>query len=863
MCDPCRFLRRCMSCHGVCCPRPSCCERSCSLNMRNCRVVFPGEYQKFSDMVTPSFLLKSPKSPKKRKRSKSCSACEDRCKDMCSNIDTCAEGCEEGNGNNQQNPEDCEPNDVARTGAYGPGMQSFPGTGFGFQPGQPTIIPCYGTYGPTGNAMIFGIPPPTQYGNFGVPGPMVLPVAQPTSVGQGDPRCAPAAGLPTQYANRFNPCTGEVYQCGDQQMPIRRPPGTGQVPANNQFIQGTGMGFATNNQYNPYNVAQGTFQPHPIDQRPVTQNSSSAGKSPAYSSKNQATHCEPNNRTYTNNAPQSRSQVRSGVPRAEVVSQQSQFTYSRPVPQLQPQLATGPRSKSLNQRSPSRGDHSGRAPNQANNSPENVQVSPRAQRSKSLNHRSESREGRSGKPNAGRTPSSPHHSKNGGERNINSRSMPKSMASAGEVRARDNRSHDSRNRNKSVGAPSNRPPVPYGQQNVGMGIDPSNQYYPYNDCAPLNATFVQDFNAFHGQPAQDVNRPQSARAPHLSKEGPKKDRNSNKVPSSSKAANEKSIKCYCTRFDPNNQYYPYYISEESDCSLGENARSGKKQTQEKTCSELLSRITESCPPCDLQKWCHLLMPKDKGKKSKPPAKKSIKTNDSRAKSKMSEHSGKQIEDTRTYPETSAHESPVEDDADCPNCNCKKPCPSPPTKPEMRSCSCSANLPEENEPPPAAAPAPAAVNTGCMPCSNQCPWSWYYNPCTGCYYYCANCCNGCRNCCNYCCSPGGRCCSNSAAAQLEKIPPKPKQKEKPPTTSTSTRNSGGATVTPGSCEPPPSFAPWHLPTQTISTMPGYCPTASPHFSSPYSGRWEAGGVDIHRNNHRNSQGPCRINCVRHV
>ncbi|EDW94338.2 uncharacterized protein LOC6533926 [Drosophila yakuba] len=892
MYDPCRCLRRCISCHGVCCPRPSCgprpsccprpscgprpscCERSCSLNTRNCRVVFPGEFQKFSDMVPPSFLQKPPKSPKKRKRSKSCSACEDKCKDACSKdacvescmescMERCLETCEEGNGISQQNPEDCEQEDVARTGAYGAGLQNFAGTGFGFQPGQPTIIPCYGTYGPTGNAMIFGIPPPTQYGNFGVPGPMVLPVAQPTSVGQGDPRCIPAAGLPTQYTNKFNPCTGEVYQCGDQQMPAGRPQGTGQAPAYDQFFHSTGLGFATNNQYNPLNVTQGTFQPYSINQRPVTQSNPSVGNIPANSRKNSATNCEPNNRNYTNNVPQSTSQVRSGVSRSEVTSQQRQVTPSRQVPQLQPsrgQLPQGAtRSKSLNQRSQSRADHSGRAPNQANNTGASHMINPSAQRSKSLNHRNDSREGRSGKSQTSRAPSS-HHSNNAGARNVDPRTMPKSMASAGEVRARNNRSHDSRNRNKSVkapsnspvGAPSNRQPVLYGQQNVGMGIDPSNQYYPYNDCSPLNATFVQDGNPFYNQPGQEINRPQSARAANLSKEGTKKDKNANKVPSSLKPANEKAIKCYCTRFDPNNQYYPYYVSEESDCPPGEIASSGKKRTQEKNCSELLSRTSEPCPPCDLQKWCHLLMPKDKSKKqTKPAAKKNKKSNGSRAKNKMSEHSAKEIEDT----ETSAPESPGDEDADCP----------PPTKPEMRNCSCSANLPEENVPSPPAAsnPAPAPVNTGCMPCSNQCPWSWYYNPCTGCYYYCANCCNGCRNCCNYCCSPCGRCCSNSHAAQLEKITPKPKQKEKSPTISSSLRNSGGAAVTPVSCGPPPSFAPWNCPRHVVSTMPGYCPTASPHFSSPYSGRWEAGGVDIQRNNHRNNQGPFHNSCVRHV
>ncbi|XP_032573375.1 uncharacterized protein LOC6605490 [Drosophila sechellia] len=867
MCDPCRYLRRCISCHGVCCPRPSCCERSCSSNMRNCRVVFPGEFQKFSDVVTPSFLLKTPERPKKRKRSKSCSACEDNCKDPCSNMDACAERCEnpcQDGVNGCKNPEDSGQDDLARTGAYG--------TGYGFQPGQPTIIPCYGTYGPSGNAMIFGIPPPTEYGGFGVPGPIVLPVAPPSSLGQGDPRSIPAAGLPTQYTNKFNPCTGEVYECGDRQMPPGRPQGTAQVPSYNQFIQGLGMGFAPNSQYIPFNEA--TFQPHPINQMPVTP--PSGGTAPAYSRNNQPMNCEPNNQNYSYSVPQSTNQVNVGANRSEVHNQQSQATHSRAVPQSESsrgQLPHGAtRSKSPIQRSQSTGHHSGRAHAHINS--EIVHASPGGQRSKSLSHRSESREGRSGKLQARRATGYPH-SNSGGERNTNLRAAPKSMASAGEVRSRDNRSHDSRKRNKSVGAPTNRQPLLYGQQSMGMGIDPSNQYYPYNECTPLNATFVQDNNPFYDQPGHDVNRPQEARAPNLSMAGPKRDTNSNKVPSSFKPSKDKSSKCCCTRFDPNNQYYsPHYVSEESDCPPSENANSGKKNTQEKNCLELLSRLTESCPPCDLQKWCHLLMPKDKdrGKKqAKPSAKKNKKPNGSKIKNKMSEHSSKEIEDT----ETSPVETPENEDADCP-CNCKKPCPSPPTKPEMRTCGCSANLPEENEDPPPAPsnpqpapcnPAPAPVNTCCMPCSNQCPWSWYFNPCTGCYYYCANCCNGCRNCCNYCCSPCGRCCSNSPAAQLEKIPPKPKQKERPDRSSTATRNSGGATVSLGSCAPPPSplpFAPWNCPRQEVSTMPGYSPTASPHFSSPYSGRWVAGGVDIHRNYQRNNQGPSfNVSRVRHA
>ncbi|XP_033157335.1 uncharacterized protein LOC117139237 isoform X2 [Drosophila mauritiana] len=843
MCDPCRYLRRCISCHGVCCPRPSCCERSRSSNMRNCRVVFPGEFQKFSDVVTPSFLLKTPERPKKRKRSKSCSACEDNCKDPCSKMDACAERCEnpcQDGVNGCKNPEDSGQDDLARTGAYG--------TGYGFQPGQPTIIPCYGTYGPSGNAMIFGIPPPTEYGGFGVPGPMVLSVAPPSSVGQGDPRCIPAAGLPTQYTDKFNPCTGEVYECGDRQMPPERPQGTAQVPSYNRFIQDLGMGFAPNSQYLPFNEA--TFQPHPINQSPVTP--PSGGRAPAYSRNNQPINCEPNNQNYSYTVPQSTNQVNVGANRSDVYNQQSQATHSRAVPHSESsrgQLPHGAtRSKSPNQRSQYTGHHSSRA--HAHINTEIVQASPGGQRSKSkLSHRSESREGRSGKLQARRATGYPHSS-SGGERNTDLRAAPKSMASASEVRSRDNRSQDLRKRNKSVEAPTNRQPLLYGQQSVGMGIDPSNQYYPYNECTPLNATFVQDNNPFYDQPGHDVNRPQIARAPNLSKAGPKKDTNSNKVPSSFKPSKDKS---------------------KSDCPPSENANSGKKKTQEKNCLELLSRLTESCPPCDLQKWCHLLMPKDKdrGKRqAKPSAKKNKKSNGSKIKNKMSEHSSKEIEDT----ETSPVEIPENEDADCP-CNCKKPCPSPPTKPEMRTCGCSANLPEENEDPPPAPsnpqpapcnPAPAPVNTCCMPCSNQCPWSWYFNPCTGCYYYCANCCNGCRNCCNYCCSPCGRCCSNSPAAKLEKIPPKPKQKERPDRSSTGTRNSGGAAVSLGSCAPPPPFAPWNCPRQEVSTMPGYSPTASPHFSSPYSGRWVAGGVDIHRNYQRNNQGPSfNVSRVRHA
>lgn len=550
--------------------------------MRNCRVVFSGEFQKFSDMVTPSFLLKTPERPKKRKRSKSCSACGDNCKDPCLNMDACAESCEnpcQDGVNGCKNPEDCAQDDLARTGAYG--------TGFGFQPGQPTIIPCYGTYGPTGNPMIFGIPPPTQYGGFGVPGPIVLPVAPPSSVGQGDPRSIPAAGLPTQYTNKFNPCTGEVYQCGDRQMPPGRPQGTAQVPSYNQFIQGLGMSCAPNSQYIPFDA---TFQQHPINQMPVTP--PSGGSAPAYGRNNQPMNCEPNNQNYSYTVPQSTNQVHVGANRSEVYNQQSQATHSRPVPQLESSKGQLPhgnnRSKSPNQRSPSRGDRSGRA-YANNNCPENVHASPGAQRSKSLSHRNESREGRSGKPQASRATTN-YHSNSGGDRNVDHRSAPKSMASAGEVRSRDNnRSYDSRNRNKSVGAPTNRQPVLYDQQRVGMGIDPSNQYYPYNECAPLNATFVQDHNPFYAQPGHDVNRTQAASAPNLSKAGPKKDKNSNKVPSSFKPSKEKSTKCCCTRFDPNNQYYPHYVSEESDCPPEENVNSGKKKTQEKNCLELLSR----------------------------------------------------------------------------------------------------------------------------------------------------------------------------------------------------------------------------------------------------------------------------------
>ncbi|KAH8368688.1 hypothetical protein KR084_004751 [Drosophila pseudotakahashii] len=885
MCDPCRFLRRCISCHGGCCPRSSCCARSCPIDTRKCRVVFPGEYQKFSDMVPPSFLQKQPKPLKKKKRSKSCTPCVDRCKDPCA--DGCKQRCEypiqdceeEKDGSDNRKAEECgQDNGAGFPGAPVAGFQEVPGAGFGFQPGQPTIIPCYGTYGPAGNAMIFGIPPPTQYGNFGIPGPMVLPVAQQCPEGQGDarhPRGPPAAGLPTQYSSKFNPCTGEIYQCGNQPCPTY-----------NQFCQGIGMGFAPSNQYNPFN------EPHSIDAGHGLQNNILAGAPSVYSQQSQGMYFGLNNPNNYN------------------VGQIS--LDSRQVPQCEPSTGQvhqgGNRSKSLGPQ-----NEFGREPSQFEpnnlNYPHNsrliaqskssvVQVSNAATRSKSQTHRNESRSGRSAKPPEFRGASGHHqqcpdmemeynnhyYPNNGERRNLDRRSISKSISIRGQG---DSRTHDSRKRNKSMGAPlSNQPEsnVVYTQHSVGMGIDPSNQYFPYNDCAPLNATFVHQLNIPSGQPRKDNEGSTSAKARNVSKEGPNKSKSSTKCPSSMKGSkgSDHPIKCYCTRFDPNNQYYPYFISEESDCPPSKKLRPVKEKVQKKDCSELLNRITESCPPCDLQKWCHLLMPKEKRKNQvKPAAKKNKKANgakversNSKVKYKMSTKDSKEVVGSETYPQTpnNAEES-VEtepqgaEEAKCPG-GCKDPCPAPPPKPEMRNCGCSANLPEENDTQPAPCGfCPLNTNTGCNACCNSCPWSWYYNPCNGCYYYCANCCNGCCNCRNYCCSPCGRCCSNSTPPpQLEKVPPRPKQREKSDKVTSSRRNSAGATVTFNSPLNMPGFCglalPPRVPMQSVLTMPGYRPTASPHFNSPYSGRWEAGGVDTNRTNQRNSQCPLNTTCMRH-
>ncbi|XP_016967151.3 uncharacterized protein LOC108035901 [Drosophila biarmipes] len=867
MCDPCRCLRRCISCHGGCCPRPSCCA-PCSVDTRNCRVVFPGEYQKFSDMVPPSFLQKQPKPQKRKKRSKSCTPCVERCKDPCADTfretnDNPNQDCEkERAGIEQQNPAEFGQDDGTGYGFPGAGSQQAPGAGFGFRPGQPTIIPCYGTYGPAGNAMIFGIPPPTPYGNFGVPGPMVLPVAE------GHLRGPPAAGLPTKYSSKFNPCTGEIYQCENQQMSAGRPTDMGQGPSYTQFCEGIGMNLGPNNPCNPFNETHLT-----IDQRPAIQNNILVGPPAAYSHQSQAVIFGPNSQNYNCNAgqrtldstqvPQSQpstGQVRQGGTRSRSVGQPSEF---RALQAFDPQgIHFGPNNLN-NPRSQGKTTFDSRSNVQAK-SPVVHDVS----RSKSQRQRSESRGCTSGKPSEFRGAKAAY---NGAGRNVDPRSVPRSMPSG------DVRTHDSRRRNKSMGAPLNRQPgsnIVYTQNSVGMGIDPSNQYYPYNDCAPLNATFVHQRNLSNEQPCQDNN----VSTRNISKEGPEKRKNSSKCQSSKKGSDGQPIKCYCTRFDPHNQYYPYYISEESDCPPPANKRPAKEQSQRKDCSELLSRVPESCPPCDLQKWCHLLMPKAKRKDQvKPAVKKKKKPNGAsktKVKAKMSKQDSKEMIGGVSYaqtpnhaeepPSSAADESQGSEEANCPG-GCKNPCPTappPPAKPEMRNCGCSANLPEENESQPAPC-GPYPATTGCTACCNPCPWSWCFNPCNGCYYYCANCCNGCCNCCNYCCSPCGRCGGNSPS-QLEKIPPKPKQK--PAKMASSRRNSAGGIVNfdsllnnSGCCglSPPPG-----VPMQSVSTLPGYRPTAPPYFCSPYSGRWVAGGVDINRANQQNYQSPSNITCMRH-
>uniref|UniRef100_A0A6P4EZ87 Uncharacterized protein LOC108045601 n=1 Tax=Drosophila rhopaloa TaxID=1041015 RepID=A0A6P4EZ87_DRORH len=854
MCDPCRLLRRCISCHGgcCCCPRPNCCVRSCSIDSRNCRVVFPGEFQKFSDMVPPSFLQKQKTPSKKKKRSKSCTACEDVCDDPCA--DKCTENCEHPrqtfqkrkNLDVEQNAERLGQDDGSGYGAIGPGFNGVPGAGFGFQPGQPTIIPCYGTYGPDGNPLIFGVPPPTQYGNFGIPGPFVLPVAQPSAVGQGDarnPRGPPAAGLPSKYLSRFNPCTGEIINCENQQNSAGKPVETRQGPSYNQFCQGLGTGFGPNSQYYPFNVGG-----QPIDPRQVVPNNSPAspqggnrsksmGPTAFYNQQSQPLNFPPNNQNYPYN-------VEEGT------------LDSRQVPQS---LSSAVQERQGANSSKSRISRSDKPP-ELRKAPVNYQQSKAVEIG----------------------PNNQYYPNNVVERNLDPRALPKTKPSTSQEREGNNRK-----RNQSMGAPLNNhwqpeSNMPYNQQSVGMGFDPSNQYYPYNvaDC-PLNATFVLDSS--NAQPRQNNERSHSARPRNVSKERPEKSKNSKGLSSlkqSGKSLNDQPVKCYCTRFDPNNQYYPYYVTEEGDCPPSEKAKGPKE------CSELLNRVTDSCPPCDLQKWCHLLMPKGKRKTQvKPAAKKKNKKADTRlslkSKSKMSVKSTNEVEASGT-PKTSVTvepaspipEEPEPEDSGCP-CGCNNLCPPSSPKPEMRSCSCSANIPAQN----GANPAPCVsypVNSGNTACCNTCPWSWYYSPCNGCYYYCANCCNGCRNCCNHCCSPCGRCCSSSCPAQMEKVPPKPKpkEKEKPDkSTASSRRNSAGMSVqfnvlnNPADSgirriqvTPPP--VPFNCSMPSGSTIPGYGPIAPPQFNSPYSGHWEAGGVDINRANQCNNRSPLNISCMRH-
>jgi len=552
-------------------------------------------------MVPPSFLQKQPKPPKRKKRSKSCTPCVERCKEPCADIcKETSEDCEkEKDGNEQQNPEEFGQDNDAGYGYGAPavGFHGVPGAGFGFQPGQPTIIPCYGTYGPAGNAMIFGIPPPNQYGNFGVPGPMVLPVAQSSAVGQGDARRSrgpPAAGLPTQYSSKFNPCTGEVYQCGNQQMSAVRPTEMVQGPSYNQFCEGIGMNLGPNNGYNPFN------EPHSIDQRQVMQNNIFAGAPAVYGQQSQAMNFGPNNQSYNYNVgqrnldsrqvPQSQpstGQVRQGGARSKSVGQPSEFRGTQAFNQQHPGTHSGPNNLN-NPHSQGKTTFDLRSTGQAKSS-----VVHNDNRSKSQRQRNESRGRTIDKPSELRGAKAPN---NGGGRNYDPRSVPRSMPTGGQLRQGDTRTHDSRKRNKSMGASFNRQPesnMVYTQNSVGMGIDPSNQYYPYNDCAPLNATFVHQLSLSNEQPRLDNERQTSAKSRNASKERPEKSKNSTKCQSSKKGSErpstEQPIKCYCTRFDPHNQYYPYYISEETDCPPPENARAAKEKAQKKDCSELLSR----------------------------------------------------------------------------------------------------------------------------------------------------------------------------------------------------------------------------------------------------------------------------------
>ncbi|XP_017071300.1 uncharacterized protein LOC108107970 [Drosophila eugracilis] len=794
MCEPCRLLRKCKSCHDGCCPRTSCCQRSCSINTRNCRVVFPGEFQKFSEMVPPSFLLKSPKPPKpKKKHSKSSSSCGDKCQDPC--VDTCTEQSEHPNQNaekenGEEGAEEYGQDGVAGYGGYGPRLQEDPGAGFqgvtgprfGFQPGQPTIIPCYGTYGPTGNPVIFGIPPPTQYGSFGVPRPFVLPVA--TSAGQGDARNLRAAGLPTQYSSEFNPCTGEVVQCGNQQMPAGRPRDTREIPSYDQFCQDIDTGFGPSNQYYSFNAAGQAVEPSPVDQRQFIQNNLSAEAPPVYT-QNQEMPLGLNNQNFPPSQPpmerlcqgstRSKSLSPRNEPRNYSTDNQLEFRGAQAYNQQNPNSDFRPTSKPIASAVP---------------------VSKLANRSKSVGQRHLPRDVPSDvmkSPAREMDPQTDYYSKNSG-----GRSVPKSMPSAGQGRQGDSMPP----RNKSMVPPANRQPdsnIIYSQQYMGMGIDPNNQYFPYNDCAPLNATFVHDLGSPNDQNCQDMNGLQSERTRNVSHKEHEKSKSSKKGQSSS--------------------------------------RSAKQKSQDNACSELLNRIAESYSPSDLQRWCDLLMSKARNK-NQPTAKKNKK---SKRSSKMNQENSIVQSDTNGRTSTAgtpASDTEVSEDANATN-EGQNASPKTAPKPETRNCGCSANLPEEN----------SNENLTSAPCgSGPACWTWYYNPCTGCYYYCGNCCNGCRNCCNHSCSPCSCCCNNSSA-QMEAVPPKPKSKnrEKPEKVITSKRNSAGAAV---NCNM------WG------ATMPGYNRTASPspQYSSPYSGRWEAGGVDINRNHH--NQRPFNFSCVRH-
>ncbi|XP_017043355.1 uncharacterized protein LOC108089531 [Drosophila ficusphila] len=840
---PCRFLRRCISCHDrcLCCLRPFCCPRSCSLDTRKCRVVFPGEFQKFSDMVPPSFLLKDPKSSKKKKRSKSCSACKDKCNGRC--VDDCKENCEHKNRGDECEPENpeqnsrnglndpckqdgptgngaCEPGLNGAPGAYGPGFNGAVPT---FQPGQPGVVPYYGTCLPAGSPMVFPMIA-TQYGSYGFPGPQFPLQAQTSMAGQEcapspSPSGPPAAGLPTKYLDRFNPCTGEVFHYENQQSVTTHNVARGGPPYN-QFGQGIGMGCGPNNQCYPFNVAQQTFNPYPVNPMPPALNNPIASQVPQVGN----TELQ---RNVANNQPK------------QVVSlQTNNQSYKHNVG-----------DKTLYSRQVSQSVAS------------SVRVRENDNRSQSPKKHIETSEGPLGNPTKNREapyynqPNNQQYTKNYSNRNIDPRSVSQSKSSSGQG---DERPNDPRRRNRSMGAPSSREPqlnTHSNQQNVGMGFNPSNQYYPYNsaNCPPMDTTFTVQKDSSNGNhPRQDSKRSRSERN--------KTSREPSKPPMEEPTTNE-PIKCYCTRFSPYNQYYPYYVSEEAEYPPSGNSRSEKDKKQDMECSELLSRAAESCPPCDLQKWCDILMPEHKRKKStKPPAKKHKKSDErskSRNKSKRGSSAMEPIADGSTPPVAVEKDQPAEE---------------APSKDENCSCNCIANLPENQPEPPAqqgeappcpppscppqpcppqscpqqsCPPASCPANPCCTSCWNPCPWSYYYNPCTGCYYYYANCCNGCRNCCNYCCSPCGSCGNKSPN------PPKPTdQKKKPYPTIGSPRKSGGTTVDPkswlgppvsGNLTPPPGN--FTYPTSPVSTMPGYSRTGPSQFSSPYSGQWQAGGVTI--------------------